>query len=74
MGNRHLAGTTGVALDTSSVAGVAKKSPPNPYTQSEAIRALTRHRRSTDDGSIGLMIAMGPAFSSELVLPPWQGW
>jgi alkylresorcinol/alkylpyrone synthase len=41
MGSRDSAGSTGVALESPSIAGVAGQFPPNPYTQSEAIRALT---------------------------------
>ena len=40
-GSRDFAGSTGTALKDPSIAGVAVKFPPNRYTQSEAIRALT---------------------------------
>ncbi len=40
-GSRDFAGSTDVALKNPSIAGVAVKFPPNRYTQSEAIRALT---------------------------------
>lgn len=33
--------STGAALKNPSIAGVAMKSPPNRYTQTEAVRALT---------------------------------
>jgi len=37
----EFAGSTGVALRNPSIAGLAMKFPPNPYTQTEVIRALT---------------------------------
>ncbi|OMB95053.1 type III polyketide synthase [Mycobacterium colombiense] len=40
-GSRDFAGSTGIALKDPTIAGVAVKFPPNRYTQSEAIRALT---------------------------------
>lgn len=39
--SRDVAGSTGIALKSPSIAGVAVQFPPNRYTQSEAIRALT---------------------------------
>ncbi|OBH61346.1 stilbene synthase [Mycobacterium mantenii] len=40
-GSRAFAGSTGIAVKNPSIAGVAVKFPPNRYTHSEAIRALT---------------------------------
>ncbi|OBB98123.1 hypothetical protein A5782_01930 [Mycobacterium sp. 852002-40037_SCH5390672] len=70
-GRRDFAGSTGVAVKDPSIAGVAVKFPPNRYTQSDAIRALTTFADPPPRGSIGLMIAMGPAFCCELVLLAW---
>ena len=57
----------GVALKSPSIASIALKSPPNPYTQSEAIRALTEVADPPTQ-SIGPTVGMGPAIRSGLLL------
>ncbi len=54
--SNDFAGPTDVALRKPSIAGVAMKFPPNPYTQTEVIRALT--------------VAADPP-TMELALPGW---